>query len=35
MDLASEVGFFVEADEIAGAIGARKVYYISAVRDPP
>jgi GTPase SAR1 family protein len=35
MDLASEVGFFVEADEIAGAIGAREVYYISAVRDPP
>lgn len=35
MDLASEVGFFVEADEIAEAIGAREVYYISAVRDPP
>jgi GTPase SAR1 family protein len=35
MDLASEAGFFVEADEIAEAIGAREVYYISAVRDPP
>ena len=34
MDLASEAGFFVEADEIAEAIGAREVYYISAVRDP-
>jgi GTPase SAR1 family protein len=35
MDLASEAGFFVEADEIAEAIGAREIYYISAVRDPP
>jgi hypothetical protein len=35
MDLASEAGFFIEADEIAEAIGAREVYYISAVKDPP
>ena len=34
-DLAEEVGVFIEADEIANAIGAKKVYYISAVRDPP
>lgn len=35
MDLAMETGFFVEADEIASAIGAEEVYYISATRDPP
>ncbi|ABP51267.1 Rab family GTPase [Pyrobaculum sp.] len=34
-DLAEEVGFYVEADEVARAIGASEVYYISAARDPP
>lgn len=35
MDLAAEIGFYIEADEIASSIGAEEVYYISAVRDPP
>ncbi|WP_148682412.1 Rab family GTPase [Pyrobaculum neutrophilum] len=34
-DLAEEVGFYIEADEIASSIGADEVYYISAVKDPP
>lgn len=33
-DLAEEVGVFIEGDEIAAAVGAAKIYYISAVRDP-
>lgn len=34
-DLAEEVGFYIEADEIASSIGADEVYYISALKDPP
>lgn len=32
-DLAEELGLFVEGDEIAAAVGASKVYYISALKD--
>ncbi|MEM1663648.1 MAG: GTPase domain-containing protein [Pyrobaculum sp.] len=32
-DLADELGVFVEGDEIAEAVGASKIYYISAHRD--
>jgi GTPase SAR1 and related small G proteins len=35
MDLAREYGFYVEADEIAAAVGAQEVHYISALRDDP
>ncbi|MEM1597544.1 MAG: GTPase domain-containing protein [Pyrobaculum sp.] len=35
MDLARELGFQIEADEIASAVGAREVYYISALKDDP
>ncbi len=35
MDLAREYGFHVEADEIAAAVGAQEVHYISALRDDP
>lgn len=33
MDLAREYGFQVEADEIAAAVGANEIYYISALKD--
>lgn len=33
MDLAHEYGFYIEADEIAVAVGAQEVYYISALKD--
>ncbi len=32
-DLAEELGLFVEGDEIASAVGAAKIYYISALKD--
>ncbi|MEZ0319570.1 MAG: GTPase domain-containing protein [Pyrobaculum sp.] len=32
-DLAEELGVFVEGDEIATAVGAKKIYYISALKD--
>lgn len=32
-DLAEELGLFVEGDEIATAVGASKIYYISALKD--
>lgn len=32
-DLAEELGLFVEGDEIAVAVGASKIYYISALKD--
>jgi GTPase SAR1 family protein len=32
-DLAEELGLFVEGDEIAQAVGAAKIYYISALKD--
>jgi len=32
-DLAEELGIFIEGDEIATAIGAQKIYYISALKD--
>jgi len=32
-DLAEELGLFVEGDEIAAAVGAPKIYYISALKD--
>jgi GTPase SAR1 family protein len=32
-DLAEELGLFVEGDEIAAAVGASKIYYISALKD--
>jgi len=32
-DLAEELGLFVEGDEIANAVGASKIYYISALKD--
>ncbi len=32
-DLAEELGLFVEGDEIANAVGAAKIYYISALKD--
>ncbi|MCU7787305.1 GTPase domain-containing protein [Pyrobaculum sp. 3827-6] len=35
MDLAREFGVQVEADEIAGSLGAQEIYYISALRDDP
>ena len=35
MDLAAEAGFYIEAEEVASAIGAKGVYYISATKDPP
>ncbi|MEZ0319333.1 MAG: GTPase domain-containing protein [Pyrobaculum sp.] len=35
MDLAKELGFQIEADEIASAVGAKEVYYISALKDDP
>lgn len=35
MDLAKVSGVFIEADEIAKAVGAAKVYYISAYFDEP
>lgn len=35
MDLAREYGFYVEADEIASAVGADEVFYISALYDEP
>jgi GTPase SAR1 family protein len=35
MDLARQYGFYVEADEIAVAIGAQEVHYISALKDDP
>ncbi|RFA98532.1 Rab family GTPase [Pyrobaculum aerophilum] len=34
-DVADEIGVYVEAEEIASAIGAAEVYYISAIKDPP
>jgi len=33
-DLAEELGIFIEGNEIAAAIGAKKIYYISALKDP-
>jgi len=35
MDLAKEAGFHIEADEIAAAVGAQEVFYISALKDDP
>jgi hypothetical protein len=35
MDLARQYGFQVEADEIAAAVGAQEIYYISALKDDP
>jgi GTPase SAR1 family protein len=35
MDLARQYGFYVEADEIAAAVGAQEVHYISALKDDP
>jgi GTPase SAR1 family protein len=35
MDLARQYGFHVEADEIAAAVGAQEIHYISALRDDP
>jgi GTPase SAR1 family protein len=35
MDLAREYGFHVEADEIAAAVGAQEIHYVSALRDDP
>ncbi|MFN3804033.1 MAG: Rab family GTPase [Pyrobaculum sp.] len=32
-DLAEELGIFIDATEIATAVGASRIYYISAVRD--
>lgn len=32
-DLAEELGIFIEADEIAPAVGASRIYYISALKD--
>jgi GTPase SAR1 family protein len=32
-DLAEELGLFVEGGEIANAVGAAKIYYISALKD--
>lgn len=32
-DLAEELGIFVEGDEIATAVGAERIYYISALKD--
>jgi GTPase SAR1 family protein len=34
-DLAEEMGTLIEGDEMAQAIGAGKIYYISAIKDPP
>jgi len=34
-DLAEEIGVFIEADDVAKALGVGEIYYISAVRDPP
>lgn len=35
MDLAKEYGIQIEADEIAQALGAQEVFYISALKDEP
>jgi GTPase SAR1 family protein len=35
MDLARQYGFYVEADEIAAAVGAQEIHYISALKDNP
>ena len=35
MDLARQYGFHVEADEIAAAVGAQEIHYISALKDDP
>jgi GTPase SAR1 family protein len=35
MDLAHQYGFYVEADEIAAAVGAQEIHYISALKDNP
>ena len=32
-DLAEELGLFVEGNEIANAVGAAKIYYMSALKD--
>ena len=32
-DLAEELGLLVEGDEIANAVGAAKIYYMSALKD--
>jgi len=34
-DLAEEIGVFIEADDVAKALGVGEIYYISAVKDPP
>lgn len=34
-DLAEEIGTMIEGDEMAHAVGAQKIYYISALKDPP
>jgi GTPase SAR1 family protein len=34
-DLAESVGTLVEGDEIARAVNADKIYYLSALKDPP
>ncbi len=35
MDLAREIGLFIEADEIAAAMGVSELHYISALQDEP
>lgn len=35
MDLAREYGIQIECDELAAALGANEVYYISALKDDP
>jgi hypothetical protein len=35
MDLARQYGFHVVADEIAAAVGAQEIHYISALKDDP
>jgi GTPase SAR1 family protein len=35
MDLARQYGFYVEADEIAAAVGAQEIHYLSALKDDP
>jgi len=35
MDLAKEAGFYIKAEEVAAAVGAQEVFYISALKDDP
>ncbi|CCC81381.1 Rab family GTPase [Thermoproteus tenax] len=34
-DLAEEIGTMIEGDEMAKAVGASRIYYVSALKDPP